>query len=131
MYASSASSSDAVRSSVGKHAKQEMQDYYDNVVRLAEQAAKTKSEVWCDDSHMSAEYVPGPPAVYIWSFLSTEPSSLLSSQAQAGMRDALEAKLTGQLARAKAREGYAKLSLKKYRPIAARKDDEKVFNGLL
>ena len=28
-------------------------------------------------------------------------------------------------------EGYAKLSLKKYRPIAARKDDEKVFNGLL
>jgi hypothetical protein len=28
-------------------------------------------------------------------------------------------------------EGYAKLSLKKYRPIAARKDDEKVINGLL
>jgi hypothetical protein len=27
-------------------------------------------------------------------------------------------------------EGYAKLSLKKYRPIAARNEDEKVFNGL-
>jgi hypothetical protein len=28
-------------------------------------------------------------------------------------------------------EGYAKLSLKKYRPIAARNEDRKVFNGLL
>ncbi len=28
-------------------------------------------------------------------------------------------------------EGYAKLSLKKYRPIAARNDDKKVFSGLL
>jgi len=28
-------------------------------------------------------------------------------------------------------EGYAKLSLKKYRPIAARNEDGKVFNGLL
>jgi hypothetical protein len=28
-------------------------------------------------------------------------------------------------------EGYAKLSLKKYRPIAARNEDEKVFNGRL
>jgi hypothetical protein len=27
-------------------------------------------------------------------------------------------------------EGYAKLSLKKYRPIAARNENEKVFNGL-
>jgi hypothetical protein len=27
-------------------------------------------------------------------------------------------------------EGYAKLSLKKYRPITARNEDEKVFNGL-
>jgi hypothetical protein len=27
-------------------------------------------------------------------------------------------------------EGYAKLSLKKYKPIAARNEDEKVFNGL-
>jgi hypothetical protein len=30
-----------------------------------------------------------------------------------------------------AREGYAKLSLKKYRPIAARNEDRKVVNGLL
>jgi hypothetical protein len=29
------------------------------------------------------------------------------------------------------KEGYAKLSLKKYRPIAARNEDRKVFNGLL
>jgi hypothetical protein len=28
-------------------------------------------------------------------------------------------------------EGYAKLSLKKYRPIAARNDDRNVFSGLL
>jgi len=28
-------------------------------------------------------------------------------------------------------EGYAKLSLKKYRPIAARNEDRKVFSGLL
>jgi hypothetical protein len=28
-------------------------------------------------------------------------------------------------------EGYAKLSLKKYMPIAARNEDTKVFNGLL
>jgi hypothetical protein len=28
-------------------------------------------------------------------------------------------------------EDYAKLSLKKYRPIAARNEDEKVFKGLL
>jgi hypothetical protein len=28
-------------------------------------------------------------------------------------------------------EGYAKLSLKKYRPIAARNEDRKVVNGLL
>jgi hypothetical protein len=28
-------------------------------------------------------------------------------------------------------EGYAKLSLKKYRPVAARNEDEKVFNGRL
>jgi hypothetical protein len=27
------------------------------------------------------------------------------------------------------KEGYAKLSLKKYRPIAARNEDRKVFNG--
>ena len=28
-------------------------------------------------------------------------------------------------------EGYAKLSLKKYRPMAARNEDKKVFSGLL
>jgi len=28
-------------------------------------------------------------------------------------------------------EGYAKASLKKYRPIAARNEDKKVFSGLL
>ncbi len=28
-------------------------------------------------------------------------------------------------------EGYAKPSLKKYRPIAARNEDKKVFSGLL
>jgi hypothetical protein len=28
-------------------------------------------------------------------------------------------------------EGYAKVSLKKYRPMAARNEDGKVFNGLL
>jgi hypothetical protein len=29
------------------------------------------------------------------------------------------------------KEGYAKLPLKKYRPIAARNEDEKVFKGRL
>jgi hypothetical protein len=28
-------------------------------------------------------------------------------------------------------EGYAKLSLKKYRPMAARNEDKNVFSGLL
>ena len=28
-------------------------------------------------------------------------------------------------------EGYAKASLKKYRPIAARNEDKKIFSGLL
>jgi len=28
-------------------------------------------------------------------------------------------------------EAYAKVSLKKYRPIAARNEDKKVFSGLL
>ena len=31
----------------------------------------------------------------------------------------------------KGKEAYAKLSLKKYRPMAARNEDKKVFSGLL
>jgi hypothetical protein len=37
---------------------------------------------------------------------------------------------TGQILLAD-KEAYAKASLKKYRPIAARNDDKKVFSGLL
>jgi hypothetical protein len=71
--------------------------------------------------------------------LSTKASTTPHPPKLCASREFRQAPPLGSLARKKVRpgldgldiEGYAKLSLKKYRPIAARNDDRNVFSGLL
>jgi protein tyrosine phosphatase (PTP) superfamily phosphohydrolase (DUF442 family) len=85
-----------------KYSQQEIQDYYDHVVSIAEEAAKTGSFVGSDDGFTTADTFPGPPAANLAPFSDTGASVWLGDQVEAGIKATLESKLSGQLARAKA-----------------------------
>jgi len=88
--------------SAARHDKQHIDDYYDDVVRAAERAAQTGSFAGEPDDFMTADPFPSSlPVAYLISYVDTAGSTGISDQVEAGIRDALEKKLTRQLARAK------------------------------
>jgi hypothetical protein len=91
--------------SMGSHSAQQIQDYYDHVVKVAEEAAKKKSFVGSDDGFTTAAPMAGPPVANLVPFSDTETSAWLGDQVEAGIKTTLKSKLTGQLARAK-EKGY-------------------------
>jgi hypothetical protein len=88
--------------SKARHDKQHIDDYYDEVVRAAERAAQTGCFVGEPDDFVTADrFSSSPPVAHLISYVDTAGSRGISDQVEAGIRDALEKKLTGQLARAK------------------------------
>jgi hypothetical protein len=85
-----------------KYSAQQIQDYYNHVVKVAEDAAATRSFVGSDDGFTTASPLAGPPFANLAPFSDTETSVWLGAQVEAGIKDTLESKLKGQLARAKA-----------------------------
>jgi len=84
------------------HTKEQIDDYYSNVVQLAEQAAMTGSPAWGDDGMASAQPFPGsPPTAHLAPFTDTTGSAFLGTQLEAGLKAPLTKKLTGQLKDAK------------------------------
>jgi hypothetical protein len=71
-------------------------------VRAAERAAQTGCFVGEPDDFVTADrFSSSPPVAHLISYVDTAGSRGISDQVEAGIRDALEKKLTGQLARAK------------------------------
>jgi len=88
--------------SASRHDKQHIDDYHDEVVRTAERAAETKCFVGEPDGFVTADWFRSSPVAHLISYADTAGSTGISDQIEAGIRDALEKKLTRQLARAKA-----------------------------
>jgi hypothetical protein len=88
-----------------KHSAQQIQEYYEHVVKMADQAAKTKCFIGSDDGFTTAAPMAGPPVANLAPFSDTGGSAWLGDQVESGIKDTLESKLTGQLARAKT-QGY-------------------------
>ena len=88
--------------STSQHSRQEIGDYYNEVVATAERAAQAKMFVGADEN-MAADYFPStPPVAHLMPFTDTIGSPRMSDQVNAGLAATLDKKLTGQLARAKA-----------------------------
>ena len=84
-----------------RHSKQQITDYYDQVVALGEQAARTNDCVTGEDGFASASPFPShPPIAHLLPETDTTGRGPLG-QIQAGLEDMLEKKLTGQLKKAK------------------------------
>ncbi len=76
--------------------------YYDDLVRLAQSAATTREMTAGDDGFaMVQPLLGGEPVVFLTPFTDTTGTPLIGAQVEAGLRDPLLKKLTGQLRRAK------------------------------
>jgi hypothetical protein len=84
-----------------RHSKQQITDYYDQVVKLGEQAARTNDYATGEDRFASASPFPShPPVAHLLPETDTTGRGPLG-QIQAGLKDTLEKKLAGQLKKAK------------------------------
>lgn len=84
------------------HTKKEIENYYDEVVRTAETAAKTRQMAVADDGFITAQvYDADPPEVIVIPFTDTTGNAFLGAQIEAGLAGPLTKKLEGQPKRAK------------------------------